>query len=72
MVGVTGIVTCVSEHHKDSSNPTTSIGVDRCQTRRCKATVFWRLARLARLDFRCATRNATPQEQLIPNTGRAV
>jgi hypothetical protein len=34
--------------------------MDRCQTGRCKATVFWRLARLEkRLDLGIASRNAT-------------
>ena len=51
-----------SEHYSDSSNPTASTSVERCQTGRCKTPVFWRPARLEkRLDFRCATRNATPQ-----------
>ena len=44
-----------SEHHSDSSNPTASTGVDRCQTGTFKTPVFWRLARREkRLDFRCA------------------
>ena len=48
----------VSKHHVNSSNPTPSTTVDRCQTGLCKTPVFWRLARLEkRLDFRCATRN---------------
>ena len=52
----------VSGDHTDSSNPTPSISMDCGGTGTCKTPVFSRLARLEkRLDFRCATRNTTPQ-----------
>ena len=61
----------VSKHHVNSSNPTPSTNVDRCQTGLCKTPVFWRLARLEkRLDFRCATRNTTPQAPCTELHGR--
>ena len=61
----------VRRNRDDSSNPTASTGVDRYQTGTCQTPVFWRLARLEkRLDFRCATRNATPQAPCTELHGR--
>ena len=54
-----------------SSNPTASAGVDRCWEGTSKTRMCWRLARLEkRLDFRCATRNTTPQAPCTELHGR--
>jgi hypothetical protein len=61
----------VSGDQTNSSNPTASASVDRCQIGPCKTSVFWRLARLEkRLELGCATRNATPQAPCTELHGR--
>ncbi len=61
----------VAGGHTDSSNPTASSGVDRYKTEPCKTPVICRLARLEkRLDWGCATRNATPQAPCTELHGR--
>jgi hypothetical protein len=60
-----------SQDHTDSSNPTASAGVDRCQKGTFKTPVFSRLARLEkRLDLGSATRNTTPQAPCTELHGR--
>ncbi len=61
----------VRRNRDESSNPTASTGVDRYQTGTTQNSSFFRLARLEkRLDFRCATRNTTPQAPCTELHGR--